>query len=119
MAPLERLKILMQIQGNQKQYTGVVQVRGALCWVHGCCSVLLLCLAAALCGQRLALLLRHRWCSAGCMQSLEKAELGLTGGAVASSILSAGHAPDVPQRRHPRHVQGQRPQLHPHHPQPG
>lgn len=26
MAPLERLKILMQIQGNQKQYTGVVQV---------------------------------------------------------------------------------------------
>ena len=27
MAPLERLKILMQIQGNQKQYTGVVQVR--------------------------------------------------------------------------------------------
>lgn len=26
-APLERLKILMQIQGNEKQYTGVVQVR--------------------------------------------------------------------------------------------
>ena len=29
MAPLERLKILMQIQGNQKQYTGVVQVGAA------------------------------------------------------------------------------------------
>ena len=29
MAPLERLKILMQIQGNEKQYTGVVQVRRA------------------------------------------------------------------------------------------
>ena len=26
-APLERLKILMQVQGNQKMYTGVWQVR--------------------------------------------------------------------------------------------
>lgn len=39
MAPLERLKILMQVQGNEKQYTGVVQVGagpGVLeCWARG------------------------------------------------------------------------------------
>ena len=30
MAPLERLKILMQVQGNAKVYTGVWQVRAVL-----------------------------------------------------------------------------------------
>jgi hypothetical protein len=29
-APLERLKILMQVQGNEKLYTGVVQVGAAV-----------------------------------------------------------------------------------------
>ena len=39
-APLERLKILMQVQGNDKVYKGVWQVRllenGTHCWCRGC-----------------------------------------------------------------------------------
>ena len=43
MAPLERLKILMQVQGNTKVYTGVWQVRAVLkaglpfCFWHPSC----------------------------------------------------------------------------------
>jgi hypothetical protein len=39
-APLERLKILMQVQGNEKMYTGVVQVGARL---GGRCRAALLC----------------------------------------------------------------------------
>ncbi len=64
MAPLERLKILMQIQGNQKQYTGVVQVRRCYWMLFAGCmgAALHVCCCSSRAWGRCAVLL-----FAGCM----------------------------------------------------
>lgn len=186
MAPLERLKILMQIQGNEKVYTGVWQVgaaclfgfkvcltttkpltqtaatggrcrRGAApmqcsCAPRGkagsiasvgaprstappfvaCPACLPACAAtAASGGSSPELRAGPLWLTCWMDGAHHGRRSASTAGKpplscadlcpmmCCAALCCAGHGPDVPQRRHQGHVQGQRPQLHPHHPQPG